>query len=75
MPRSTSSNPSNSSTKSSRFVWPFSLHNASKLDQYRLPTFVSESQGSSASRPSAQSSLKRKYINNKTESIDHPKGH
>ncbi|KAI1138173.1 hypothetical protein F5Y05DRAFT_385347 [Hypoxylon sp. FL0543] len=55
---------SHSSSRSSRFVWPFSLHSASKLDQYRMPTFVSTARRSSSSRTSStQTSLEPAAVN------------
>ncbi|KAI1414952.1 hypothetical protein F5Y13DRAFT_157596 [Hypoxylon sp. FL1857] len=62
MPGSTSSS-SHSSGRPPRFVWPFSLHRASKLDQYRMPTFVSKAKRSSSRTSSTQSSLDQGAVN------------
>ncbi|KAI0137595.1 hypothetical protein F4776DRAFT_622639 [Hypoxylon sp. NC0597] len=62
MPGSASSASSHSSSRSSRFVWPFSLHSASKLDQYRMPTFVSTARRSSQTS-STQTSLEHGLTN------------
>ncbi|OTB05141.1 hypothetical protein M426DRAFT_320197 [Hypoxylon sp. CI-4A] len=53
----TSSHSSRTSTRSSRFVWPFSLHSASKLDQYRMPNFNSTSRRSASRTSSTATSL------------------
>ncbi|KAI1453062.1 hypothetical protein F4805DRAFT_444845 [Annulohypoxylon moriforme] len=63
MPNSTSSG---SSSTSSRFVWPFTLKSAGKLDQYRLPNFVSGARRSSSRSTSTNTSLESGYMSGST---------